>query len=53
MAIIDTTFYLAQIILSACLGQLVDITGKPHIYIGCSSLCAFISAYFATKIVYD
>ena len=53
MAIIDTTFYLAQIILSIFLGQLVDATGLPHIYIGCSSMCAFISAYCATQIQYD
>jgi len=53
MAIIDTTFYLAQIILSLFLGQLVDATGLPQIYIGCSSICAFISAYCATKIQYD
>jgi len=53
MAVLDLTYYLSQIILSVVMGQLVESTGLPHLYIIASSLCAFGGAALSTKVSFN
>ncbi len=53
MAILDSTYYLSQIILSAFMGKIVEMTGLPHFYIGTASICGFLSAAFATRVTFS
>ena len=52
MAVLDSTYYLSQIILSVFMGKLVEATGLPHFYIVISSLCGFLSAIMATRVAF-
>ena len=52
MAVLDSTYYLSQIILSVFMGQLVEATGLPHFYIVIASLCGFLSAIMATRVAF-
>lgn len=53
MAIIDSAYYLAQIVLSIFMGKVVDMTGLPHMYILTSSMCAFVSIALASRLPYS
>lgn len=53
IAILDSSYYMSQIILSTFMGQIVEMTGMPHLYMVASSLCGFIAAYLARKVVYS
>jgi MFS family permease len=52
MAVLDSTYYLSQIILSVFMGKLVEATGLPHFYIAISSLCGFLAAIMATRVAF-
>ncbi|XP_059082872.1 solute carrier family 45 member 3-like isoform X2 [Tigriopus californicus] len=52
IAILDTAYYMSQIILSLVMGQLVEMSGLPHLYIIMASICGFVAAYSATKVVF-
>jgi len=52
MAVLDSTYYLSQIILSVFMGKLVEATGFPHFYIVIASLCGFLSAIMATRVAF-
>ena len=52
MAVLDSTYYLSQIILSVFMGKLVEMTGLPHFYIAIASLCGFLSALMATRVAF-
>ena len=52
MAVLDSTYYLSQIILSVFMGKLVEATGLPHFYIGIAALCGFLSAIMATRVAF-
>ncbi len=52
MAILDSTYYLSQIILSVFMGKLVEMTGLPHFYIAIAALCGFLSAILATQVAF-
>lgn len=52
MAVLDSTYYLSQIILSLFMGKLVEMTGFPHFYIGIAALCGFLSAILATRVAF-
>lgn len=53
MAILDSTYYLSQIILSIFMGKIVDATGLPHFYIVAASICGFLSAILATRVIFS
>lgn len=53
IAILDTAYYMSQIILSLVMGQLVEMSGLPHLYIVMASVCGFVAAYSATKVVFS
>lgn len=52
MAVLDSTYYMSQIILSVFMGKLVEMTGFPHFYIIIASLCGFLSAIMATRVTF-
>ena len=52
MAVLDSTYYLSQIILSVFMGKLVEMTGLPHFYIVIASLCGIMSAVMATRVTF-
>ena len=52
MAVLDSTYYLSQIILSVFMGKLVEMTGLPHFYIAIASLCGIMSAIMATRVTF-
>ena len=52
MAVLDSTYYLSQIILSVFMGKLVEMTGLPHFYIAIASLCGIMSALMATRVTF-
>ena len=51
IAVLDAGYYLSQIILSVCMGQLVESTGMPHLYIGMAAATAFVAAICSYKMV--
>ena len=51
IAVLDAGYYLSQIILSLFMGQLVESTGLPHLYIAMASLCAFVASVCSYKMV--
>lgn len=53
LAITDQTYTLSQILLSLFLGQLVEVTGLPSMYILVSAMCSFLAAWFSTRCVYN
>ncbi len=51
LALLDTGYYLSQIILSVSLGKLVEMTSAPQLYFLSASACAFLSAAVAASVV--
>ena len=52
MAVLDSTYYLSQIILSLFMGKLVEVTGLPHFYIAIASCCGFLSALLGSRVAF-
>ena len=53
LSIVDSGYFLAQIVLSFTAGTIVDVTGLNQMYMVISSACGFTSAYFALSLAYD
>jgi hypothetical protein len=51
IAILDTGYFLSQIILSLVMGKLVELTGAPHLYFLAASACGFMAAAMAETTV--
>lgn len=49
----DTAYYLSQVILSLVMGKLVEVTGKPELYMAVASLCGFAAVFSATKVAFS
>uniref|UniRef100_A0A0P4VX71 Solute carrier family 45 member 3 n=1 Tax=Scylla olivacea TaxID=85551 RepID=A0A0P4VX71_SCYOL len=52
VAVLDTAYFLSQIILSVCMGPLVDLTGSALPYMVVAAFTGLISVYCGTKIVF-
>ena len=51
IAVLDTGYFLSQILLSVVMGELVELTGAPHLYVAAASACGFLSAAAAASSV--
>lgn len=52
VAVLDTAYFLSQIILSVCMGPLVDLTGSALPYMVVAAFTGLIAVYCGTKIVF-
>lgn len=52
VAVLDTAFFLSQIILSVSMGPLVDLTGSALPYMVVAALTSFVAVYCGTRIVF-
>ena len=53
ISILDTGYYLSQVILSLVMGKLVEVTGRPELYMAVASVCGFAAVYSATKVAFS
>lgn len=53
LAILDSAYFLSQVVLTACMGYIVHFSGTALSYIICSSAMAILSCYFVQSIVLD
>ena len=51
IAVLDTGYFLSQILLSVVMGKLVEITAAPQLYFLAASACGFLSAAAAALFV--
>ena len=51
IAVLDTGFFLSQILLSVVMGELVEVTAAPQLYLLAASACGFLSAAAAASFV--
>jgi len=52
VAVLDMAYFLAQILLSMCMGPLVDITGSSMPYMVVAALAGGVSVYCSTRVVF-
>lgn len=52
IAVINSAYFLGQIIVSVVVGPLVDATRSVTVYMAVSAVCAFAACFFATHIVF-
>lgn len=52
VAVLDTAYFLAQIILSVCMGPMVDLTGSALPYMVVAAFTSLIAVYCGTRIVF-
>lgn len=53
VAVLDTAYFLSQIVLSVCMGPLVDLTGSALPYMVVAALTGLVSVYCGTRIVFN
>lgn len=53
VAVLDTAFFLAQIILSVSMGPLVDLTGSALPYMVVAALTSLVAVYCGMRIVFN
>lgn len=53
VAVLDTAYFLAQIILSVFMGPLVDLTGSALPYMVVSALTGLVAVYCGTRVVFN
>jgi len=52
VAVLDMAYFLAQILLSMCMGPLVDLTGSSMPYMVVAALAGSVSVYCASRVVF-
>ncbi|KAG0727469.1 Solute carrier family 45 member 3 [Chionoecetes opilio] len=52
VAVLDTAYFLSQIILSVCMGPLVDLTGSALPYMVVAALSGLVAVYYGARIVF-
>lgn len=52
VAVLDMAYFLAQILLSICMGPLVDLTGSSMPYMVVATLAGGVSVYYASRVVF-
>lgn len=52
VAVLDTAYFLSQIVLSICMGPLVDLTGSALPYMIVATLTGIVSVYCSSRVVF-
>lgn len=52
VAVLDIAYFLSQIILSVCMGPLVDLTGSALPYMVVAALTGAVSVYCGSRVVF-
>ncbi|KAG7173139.1 Membrane-associated transporter protein-like 1 [Homarus americanus] len=52
VAVLDTAYFLSQIVLSVCMGPLVDLTGSSLPYMIVATLTGMVSVYCSSRVVF-
>lgn len=53
VAVLDTAYFLSQIVLSVCMGPLVDLTGSALPYMVVATLTGIVSVYCGCRVVFN